>query len=48
MSHQGYATLVTQLYFARERGVPDQLAVSTARSAQGVARAVFDITLAAA
>ena len=48
VSHQGYATLVTQLYFARERGVPDQLVVSTSRSAQGVARAVFDITLVAA
>lgn len=48
VSHQGYTTLVTQLYFTRERGVPDQLVVSTARSAQGVARAVFDITLAAA
>ena len=48
VSHQGYATLVTQIYFARERGVPDQLVVSTSRSAQGVPQAVFDITLAAA
>ena len=48
LSHVGYATLVTQLYFARERGVPDQLVVSTARDAQGVAQAVFDITLAKA
>lgn len=48
VSHQGYTTLVTQLYFTRERGVPDQLVVSTVRSAQGVARTVFDITLAAA
>ena len=48
VSHQGYATLVTQLYFARERGVPDQLVVSTSRGAQGVAQAVFDITLAKA
>jgi protocatechuate 3,4-dioxygenase beta subunit len=48
VSHKGHATLVTQLYFARERGVPDQLVVSTARNAQGFAQAVFDITLAKA
>lgn len=48
LSHKGYATLVTQLYFARERGVPDQLVVSTARNAQDFAQAVFDITLAKA
>jgi catechol 1,2-dioxygenase len=48
VSHRGYATLVTQIYFARERGVPESLVVSTARNAQGVSRAVFDITLAAA
>ena len=48
ISHAGYTTLVTQLYFARESGVPDQLVVSTARNAQGVAQAVFDITLAKA
>lgn len=48
VSHKGYTTLVTQLYFVRERGVPDQLVVSTARDAQGAARAVFDITLARA
>jgi protocatechuate 3,4-dioxygenase beta subunit len=48
VSQQGYATLVTQIYFAREHGVPDSLVVSTARNSQGVARAMFDITLAAA
>lgn len=48
VSHKGYTTLVTQLYFARERGVPAQLVVSTARNAQGVMQAGFDITLAAA
>lgn len=46
VSHQGYTTLVTQLYFARERGVPDQLVVSAARNAQGVMQAAFDIALA--
>jgi hypothetical protein len=39
---------VTQLYFARSRGVPDGLVVSVSRNAQGVLQAVFDITLAAA
>jgi len=48
VSRKGYAALVTQLYFARERGVPDRLVVSVARDAQGLAHASFDITLAAA
>lgn len=48
VSRKGYTTLVTQLYFARGRGVPDPLVVSASRNAQGLAQAVFDITLAAA
>ncbi len=48
ISHQGYATLVTQLYFARERGVPDGLVTPIVRNAQGGLQAVFEITLAAA
>lgn len=48
VSSERYATLVTQLYFARSRGVPDGLVVSVSRNAQGVLQAVFDITLAAA
>ena len=48
VSHKGYATLVTQLYFARERGVPEQLVVTPARNDKGVAQATFDITLASA
>lgn len=48
ISRQGYATLVTQLYFARERGVPDALVTPIVRSAQGGLQAVFEITLAAA
>ena len=47
VSGERYATLVTQLYFARSRGVPDGLVVSVSRNAQGVLQAVFDITLAA-
>ncbi|MBI3915619.1 MAG: hypothetical protein HY322_01255 [Betaproteobacteria bacterium] len=46
VSHTGHATLVTQLYFARERGVPDRLVVTPARNEKGVAQATFDITLA--
>jgi protocatechuate 3,4-dioxygenase beta subunit len=45
VSRQGYATLVTQLYFARERGAREGLVVSAARDAQGVLRATFDVTL---
>jgi protocatechuate 3,4-dioxygenase beta subunit len=48
VSRKGYATLVTQLYFARERGVADPLVVTPARNEQGVAQATFDITLARA
>jgi hypothetical protein len=36
---------VTQLYFGRQRGVPDLL-VSRVTETQGVAQAAFDITLA--
>ena len=48
VSHTGHATLVTQLYFARERGVPDRLVVTPAQNEKGVAQATFDITLARA
>jgi protocatechuate 3,4-dioxygenase beta subunit len=48
VSHKGYATLVTQLYFARERGIPEQLVVTATRNEKGVAQATFDITLARA
>jgi protocatechuate 3,4-dioxygenase beta subunit len=46
VSHKDHATLVTQLYFARERGVPEQLVVTPSRSDKGVAQATFDIRLA--
>jgi protocatechuate 3,4-dioxygenase beta subunit len=45
VSHAGHATLVTQLYFARERGVADDLVVSLNRDDKGVSRALFDITI---
>jgi len=45
VSAKGYATLVTQLYFARERGVPQDLVV-TAAPKDGVLAASFDVTLA--
>ena len=48
VSYKGHATLVTQLYFARERGVPEQLVVMPVRNEKGVAQATFDITLAKA
>jgi len=48
VSHKEYATLVTQLYFVRERGVAEQLVVTPARNEKGVAQATFDITLAKA
>lgn len=48
VSRRGYATLVTQLYFARARGIPDRLVVSVASNEQGTSHAAFDITLAAA
>ena len=44
VSAKGYATLVTQLYFARERGVPQELVV-TAAPKDGVLAANFDVTL---
>jgi len=46
VSHKNHATLVTQLYFAGDRGVPEQLVVMPARNEKGVAQATFDITLA--
>lgn len=48
VSHPAHATLVTQLYFARERGVAEELVVALNRDDKGVSRAVFDITLARA
>ncbi len=45
VSGAAHATLVTQLYFARERGVADELVATLQRDAKGVARAAFDITL---
>jgi protocatechuate 3,4-dioxygenase beta subunit len=51
VSHAAHATLVTQLYFGRERGVADDLVVALQRDdkgAKGIARAAFDITLARA
>jgi protocatechuate 3,4-dioxygenase beta subunit len=48
VSHPGYATLVTQLYFGRERGIPEQLVAVSERREQGVAHARFDVTLASA
>lgn len=47
VSAKGYATLVTQLYFARERGIPQELVVTAAPKDGGTA-ASFDITLAKA
>jgi len=47
VSAKGYATLVTQLYFARERGVSQELVV-TATPKDGGLAASFDITLAKA
>lgn len=46
VSAQGHATLVTQLYFARERGIPQEL-VATAAQKDGIFAATFDITLRA-
>jgi len=48
VSHAAHTTLVTQLYFVRERGVAGELVVTVQRDAQGVSRAAFDITLARA
>ena len=45
VSHAAHATLVTQLYFARERGVADELVATLQRDGKGGSRATFDITL---
>ena len=45
VSAKGYATLVTQLYFGRERGIPPELVV-TAAPREGILTATFDVTLA--
>ncbi len=47
VSAKGYATLVTQLYFAPERGVPAELVVK-ALPKDGALRVNFDIALARA
>ena len=47
VSAKGYATLVTQLYFARERGIPPELVVTTAPKDDALA-ASFDVALAKA
>jgi protocatechuate 3,4-dioxygenase beta subunit len=44
VSAKGHATLVTQLYFARERGVPPEL-VAAAAPKDGILAATFDVTL---
>ena len=46
VSHAAHATLVTQLYFEKERGAVDGLAVTLQRDGQGLSRTGFDITLA--
>jgi len=46
VSHAAHVTLVTQLYFARERGVAEELVSILKRDDKGVSRAGFDITLA--
>jgi protocatechuate 3,4-dioxygenase beta subunit len=45
VSHAGHATLVTQLYFERERGVAEELVAALKRDDKGMSQAVFDITL---
>jgi protocatechuate 3,4-dioxygenase beta subunit len=45
VSAKGYSTLVTQLYFARERGISPALVV-TAAPREGILTATFDVTLA--
>jgi protocatechuate 3,4-dioxygenase beta subunit len=47
VSAKGYATLVTQLYFARERGIPEELVVKAAPK-DGALAASFDVTLSKA
>jgi protocatechuate 3,4-dioxygenase beta subunit len=46
VSAKGHVTLVTQLYFARERGIPQELVV-TAAPKDGILAATFDVTLRA-
>jgi len=46
VSHTAHATLVTQLYFERARGVAPGLVAPLSRDDKGVSRAVFDVTLA--
>jgi len=48
VSHTAHATLVTQLYFVRERGVSDELVSTLQQDAKGFSHAVFDITLSRA
>lgn len=48
VSHAAHATLVTQLYFERERGVADALVAPITRDDKGMSQAGFDITLAKA
>jgi protocatechuate 3,4-dioxygenase beta subunit len=45
VSAKGHATLVTQLYFTRERGISPELAVAAAPK-DGILAATFDVTLA--
>jgi catechol 1,2-dioxygenase len=45
VSHTSHTTLVTQLYFERERGVADELVATLQRDGKGDSRATFDITL---
>jgi len=47
VSAKGHATLVTQLYFAPERGIPEGLVVKTVQK-DGAFAATFDVTLAKA
>ena len=44
-SHAAHVTLVTQLYFGRERGVAEELVAALKRDDKGISRAVFDVTL---
>ncbi len=45
VSHAAHVTLVTQLYFGRERGVAEELVAALKRDDKGISRAVFDVTL---
>ncbi|MDH5535845.1 MAG: hypothetical protein OEZ08_09805, partial [Betaproteobacteria bacterium] len=46
VSRAGYATLVTQMYFERGRGIPEALVASAKPDSKGVLSASFDVTLA--